>query len=448
MPRPTPRALVVDEPRLSGCRNELSGSDSSLRGDCTGAATQSSSDQVASSKLGPAFAISFGVHTLALVIASVGARFSWPQPPIAIELKTPPPRKTTARPPAPPPPPPSTPSRAPRGKPGEGGHKPKAPEPPPPPPAPAASDLKDLAPAEANIVFYLRVERLAKSPYREPLERLLVLLPDYRALVVGSDTRLEDYIAVLVATSDPRDVAQTFLAVRFHDSERVRAIANRPLGGGDPRQFRFLKPGLGVLARPDDAAKLDAALSGKGGPTDGGEDPRRRWLAQLGELDQIGAKEGGPAILGTISDVQSLVRLGDGLPTPLAGAVALTLEASPAVRVRATFANEADAARMEAEWPRILARYRSLTAILGLASALDGLKIARRGAELELAGRLPAAQVKLALDLSRMLVPQAQQPAPAAPPPPAPPPPPTTTTESSPAPAAPAPIDVDGGAAR
>jgi len=416
-----------------------------------GAVTRSSCGGVASaSKLGPAIAISLGVHTLVLVAASIGARFSWPQPPIAIELKTPPPRKAAPpRPPAPPPPPPSAP-RTHRAKSGEGGQKPKPPEPPPPPTAPAASDLKDLAPAEANIVCYLRVERLAKSPYREPLERLLVLLPDYRALVVGSDTRLEDYVAVLVATSDPRDVSQTFVAVRFHDSERVRAIAGKPLSNGDPRQFRFLKPGLGVLARPDDAAKLDAALSGKLAPTDAGEDPRKRWVSQLGELDQIGAKENGPAILGTISDVQSLVRLGDGLPTPLAGAVAITLEASPAVRVRATFASDADAARMEAEWPRILGRYRSLTAIVGLASALDGLKLSRRGAELEIAGRLPAAQVKLALDLSRVLVPQTQPPPQPQPPqqPEQPQPQPATETPPPPPPAPATPSDVDGGQPR
>jgi hypothetical protein len=214
--------------------------------------------------------------------------------------------------------------------------------------------------------------------------------------------------------------------VRFHDSERVRAIANKPLGGGDPRQFRFLKPGLGVLARPDDAAKLDEALTKKGAPPDGGEDPRRRWLTQLNELDQVGAKDGGPAILGTISDIQALVRLGEGLPTPLAGAVALTLDASPAVRVRATFANETDAARMEAEWPKILARYRGMTAIVGLASALDGLKLVRRGAELEVSGRIPANQVKLALDLSRLVVPQQAQPATATPTPQ--PPAPTETT--------------------
>jgi len=337
--------------------------------------------------------VSVALHGLALALLVAGARFSWPSSPLPIELKT----EVRRAAPRPQPPPAASTSPAPPGPGPKRAAKPAPALPPPPEP----KDLKGFAPDDATVVVLLRVDKLAKSPNREALEYLCNLLPDYRNLIGQSGTKLEDFVAVLIATANPRDVAATFIAASYKDSPKIRAIAGHALGPSDPRVFRFVRPGLAVLVRPDEAALMDGAPS----PLDAGLDPRRRWLTQLDQLDQIGTQKDGPAVLITISDVPSLVRLGDGLPTPLAAAVALTLDASPAVRLKTTFASEADAMRMEREWPQILKRYRTATALVGLTAALDGLVLSRNGADLDLSGRLPATEVRLALQLAHAFVP-------------------------------------------
>jgi hypothetical protein len=102
-------------------------------------------------------------------------------------------------------------------------------------------------------------------------------------------------------------------------------------------------------------------------------------------------------VLVTFSDLPSLVQLGGGIPTPLAVELATTAEGPLSLRLRAAFSDEGQARAFAAEWPQILARYRSLTALFGLSTALDGLTLEVHGAEAQLQGRIPEAQVRLAL---------------------------------------------------
>jgi hypothetical protein len=60
---------------------------------------------------------------------------------------------------------------------------------------------------------------------------------------------------------------------------------------------------------------------------------------------------------------------------------------------------------MAQAWPDIVRRYKELTGFLGLGSALDGLRPTINDATVELVGRLPEGQVRLALSWSRALVP-------------------------------------------
>jgi hypothetical protein len=168
---------------------------------------------------------------------------------------------------------------------------------------------------------------------------------------------------------------------------------------GDPRVFRTLSPGLTVLTRPDGAAKLDDALAGR---ADAGDDPRVQWLKQLERFDR---QPDAPALQVAIADVQSLMRFGGGLPTPLAMALALTGDASPSLRLKAVFANADEAARFAAAWPEIVQRWRSATVFLGLAAALDDLHIAQHDAEAEITGRLPEKQLQLGLSWAASLMP-------------------------------------------
>jgi len=210
-----------------------------------------------------------------------------------------------------------------------------------------------------------------------------------------------DFEALLTATADPHDVTATFLAARFHDSPKVRAVTARAVRPGDPRVFRVLAPGLAVLTQPGDAARLDGARAADGGA----ESPQARWLVELERFDRVARDEGGPAVVVTLSDAPSLLRLGDGLPTPLAMALAVTGDASPSLRLKLVFAGADDAERFAGAWPLILQRWRQRTALLGLSPALDGLKLERDGAQLELAGRVPEAQTRLALAFARAFLP-------------------------------------------
>jgi hypothetical protein len=307
------------------------------------------------------------------------------------------------RPPAPPPAPPEAPkprakAPAPRtpgeGKPksGSGGSAPTEEAPPP------VSDLKPLAPDEANLVVLLACDKLRVSPWRKDVEALMSHLPDYQVLITQTGLSLfDDFDALLLGTPEPREANQTFIAARFKESPRIRALQGRYLGRNDPRQFRFLREGLGVIARPDIASRLDASMA----RVDGGNGA---WLAELEKLGKPDAKQ--PAVRVSLSDVGALMRFGGGLPTPLTLALATTVEASPAVRVRAVFRTPEEAAQMEAAWPGIVERYKRSTALLGLAPALDGIKLTRQGAELELAGRIPEQQLRLALSWARAAAPR------------------------------------------
>jgi hypothetical protein len=344
-------------------------------------------------------AISVTFHALIVAVLMLGGRFSWPAPPIPIELQPSTHRSTPATgeerrgdPRAQPKPA----TRPPGDGHGTGRPKPAAPLP------PSTQDLRPYAPADANLVVLLRSDKLRQSPHRLAAEQLLSALPDYGTLLGGTGlSPIDDFEALLVATADPRDVTATFLAARFHDSPKVHAIGDRPLSTGDPRVFRFPSPGLAVLLRPDEALRLD-------GETDAGAgDPRVRWVKQLAQFDRAASGNGGPAILVTLSDVPSLARLGDGMPTPLALALALTADGSPLVHLQATFASDDEAERMQQEWPSILSRFRTAAVVVGLSGALDELRLKRNGAQLDVEGRIPESDLKRGLALALAFLPHA-----------------------------------------
>ncbi len=347
-------------------------------------------------------AVSTAGHALLLGAIALAGRYAWPAAPIPIEMVAP--RPHAARPPPPPAPPPAPAASINKGA---GGAR-KANGTPPPSPAPelalpSTNDLKPFAPDDANLVVLLRSDKLRASPHRRNVETLLSALPDYDTLLGGTGlSPIQDLDVLLIATNDPRSITATFLAARYPDSAKLRALLSRPLMAGDPRVFRTLKPGLTVLTRPDGAARLDAALSGH---TDGGDDPRIRWLHDLENFDQVAQSADGPALLVTISDVQALMRFGGGLPTPLALALAMTAEAAPSLRLKAVFATPDEAAQFAVAWPEIVARWRSATALLGLSPMLDGLSPLQHGAEIELLGRLPEKQMMLGLGWASSLVP-------------------------------------------
>jgi hypothetical protein len=328
-------------------------------------------------------AVSLAGHALVLAFLYIGTHLTWPAPPIPIEVLRPRPR-----------PRPAAAERRTQPKPAAARPAARAhgPSTKPPaarlPPPPETTDLAPFAPEDAQLVVLLRMDKLRASPHREAVEALLGALPDWSTLVAGSGVSpLDDFDALLIATSDPRDVTATFLAARHADVPKIRALVGRTLPDGDPRQFRSIKPGLTALAPPDDWNQPAGDMG----------TPQRKWLEQLEKFDEVARAPGGPAVLVTFADLPSLVQLGGGIPTPQAVELASTADGALSLRLRAVFQSDDEARAFAAQWPQILARYRSLTALLGLSTALDGLKLEVHGSEAQLQGRIPEAQVRLAL---------------------------------------------------
>jgi hypothetical protein len=353
-------------------------------------------------------------------------RLRWPEPPIAIELtrsrlveETGPVdrRGVEHAPPAKEPPPKPAPKKASVSKPGEGEHAkktaPAMPTLPAYPTAPATTDLRPFAPHDTRLALLFRSDALRTSPHRAGVEQLLAGLPDYGTLIDGTGLRLfDDFDALLIATSNPYDVTATFLAATYRDAERVQgALHGRQLESWDPRVFRFLRPGLAVLVRPDGATQIDAERST---PRDAGpatQPAAERWSDQLEKLDGFAKTTDGPALRVTMSDVQSMMRFGGGLPTPKVLSFAMSAEASPRVHLEAEMETPEEARALAKAWPDIVTRFRAWVGLLGLGATLDDLKPSCAQAVFRLDGTLPEAQLRLALAWAGMRVQARHQPA-------------------------------------
>ena len=82
-------------------------------------------------------------------------------------------------------------------------------------------DLRSNGPDGSRVVALLHLDRLRASPDAEKttaaLDQLLMLLPDRRRLIDGTDLDLyRDFDSLLIATPNPADAAVTFLAARHH----------------------------------------------------------------------------------------------------------------------------------------------------------------------------------------------------------------------------------------
>jgi hypothetical protein len=345
-----------------------------------------------------AIASSLALH-LALLLGLPSLHWLRPSPPLPIEVL--PMKKHVAAPPMVDPGPPES-TAHPKRPPGPGPRPPA----PPHPPAPPVEDLRNIGPSTANVTIILRCSLLAKSPHRDGVETLLSALPDYHTLLDGTDLRLfDDLDALLIATPDPRDVTVTFLAARYHDP-RVRALAQRRLSEGDPRQFRALGDELLLLGQPADLARI-AAAEQTDAPRTPEEREAARWLEAIRRFD-AGAPSA--ALLLTIADLPELVRLRDrSLPLPRTVRLSATAAASPAVRVVLVFDDEAQARALEAAWPQLRSQLSDLAPMF--AGALDGLRLERQDRQLELAGTFPELQLRLAFGLVRVLIPHPPRPA-------------------------------------
>ena len=339
-------------------------------------------------------------------------------------------------------PPPRKPDKAARSGISVGRPKPKkvAPRPEPPPaPPPPTQDLRSFAPGTSRMVVLLRTDRIRRSPHRDAVSKLLERLPDYHTLLGGTGlTPVGSFDALLIATANPFDVTASFIAARHADDGAIhRALSRRRMPPGDPRRIHTPLPTLSVVAPALLELAWHSGLPGAmpigvpgthadaGVNVDGGSPMPtvsallERWSTQLRRFDHSTDEPvdvpGGVAVLVTLQDLGALIRLPSDVPVPLLVGLAMTADASPAVRLRLELRDEADAQRMAALWPRLVEDYRSATRLFGLGALLDGLTLAHDGTVVEVTGRLNSILVERAVALAQVFLPPPPVEAPEAP---------------------------------
>jgi hypothetical protein len=294
-----------------------------------------------------------------------------------------------------------------------------------------ATDLRQLGPAGARFTLLLRVDRLKGTPFAEPVDALLMRMPDRRDLLEGTGLSLyDDFEALLVSTPNPLDYRVTFLAARHRVSDAKmrsaidsgaratgRTVAWRKEGGrpwgerranaeaapADPAAARDERiivlpaPGLVVvtpptyrallLKRPPKPAAPDGGADAGGAPVDAAP-PAPSWTTLLRRID---AEDGllGPSAVAMASAVDlfksrggaPIAFLGTSLDIPRLLTVVLGVAPEPYVEITGEYEDEDQAQRWEAGWPALQRKLRNNPYIMvgGFSRVLNGATSTREG---------------------------------------------------------------------
>jgi hypothetical protein len=299
---------------------------------------------------------------------------------------------------------------------------------------PGPTELRQLGPEGSRFTMLLRVDRLKGTPFADPVDTLLMHMPDRRDLLEGTGLSFyDDFEALLVATPNPLDYTVTFLAARHHVADgamhaaidrgaratnRViawRTAAGRPWGerraraGSSPpanRDERIIvlpAPGLVVATPPAYRALLMGPARRATGGADAGVDigavggsaadggagaPAPSWAALLRRIDdESGLLPANAVAMASAVDIfkrtsdAPILFLGIPLEVPRALTAVLGIEPEPFVELTATFADEDEARRWEASWPALQRKLRTNPYVVlgGLAPLVARLTSARDG---------------------------------------------------------------------
>jgi hypothetical protein len=271
--------------------------------------------------------------------------------------------------------------------------RPKRPDPPSEVDAGAPPDVEDLptlAPASARLVVLLRTDRLRDTPMIDAARAALLLLPDGQLAQASGLDPLIDFDALLVATANPLDVTQTFLAARTTDQAKVRERFRAP-GGGDPRVLAYPSRDVAVLARPEHMAAVTGA-----------------WLTQLDRFADVNTTDSLLEV--TVSGLHGVLVLGGIRVTlPLKGQARLTWPA--AVHARVEYETVEDAAQLAAQWPQLSDKVESapLVRLLGLGGITEKAKVEAAGKRVTLDSPLEARQLEAVGRIMRLVMDQMEK---------------------------------------
>jgi hypothetical protein len=308
---------------------------------------------------------------------------------------------------------------------------------------PGPTDLGQLGPEGSRFTLLLRLDRVKGTPYAEPLDAVLVHMPDRRDLLEGTGLSFyDDFEALLVATPNPLDYRVTFLAARHHLADGPmraavdrgaratgRVVAWRSEGGRpwgerraragvtppaarDERLIVMPTPGLVVVTPPAYRALLMVPARKPGPPPTSGSDagaavnagdpdapPAPSWSGLLRRIDtESGLLPANAVAMASAVDLfrrsanGPVVFFGVELEVPRAITAVLGVQPEPFVDLTATFADEDAARRWEQSWPVLQRKLRTNPYVVlgGMSSLVSRLTSAREGAIVKL--RLTATQ--------------------------------------------------------
>jgi hypothetical protein len=221
-------------------------------------------------------------------------------------------------------------------------------------------DLTPVAPASARLVVLVRTDRLRGSPLADAARAGMTALPDGELAIQEGLDPLEDFEALLVATANPRDVTETFLAARLRNIEKVHEKFHPP-GGYDPRVLVFPGPKTAVMGKPEHVAAIGSG-----------------WVKALTKFAEDPA--GDSLVEVTVNGLSGVLQIGrNRVPLPRTGQARLSWP--PKVHARLVYADENDAQQLATAWPDMSAQIEGSIAVrmFGFGGVTRGAKVTSEG---------------------------------------------------------------------
>lgn len=297
--------------------------------------------------------------------------------------------------------------------------------------------LADLAPGDAALTLLLRMDRIRESPFAENVKRLLEVFYDYKTLLWSPELDpTKDFNTLLIATSNPYRVTETFLAANYtlpprkmrkilehstyfgghklrwsrSESSWKGEIPSPPKLPHDPRTI-FIQDHLILLSHPKYFDLLSTSSPPSPAP-DGGL-PKETWLQRLIEMDpQVNQGSNGPGMLVQAVNLPRLIRIPSHIPVPINLRGTISAAVPTVASLQLSFANNEEAKRFHQVIPDYIAKAKQIFVLrfLGITNLLDSVIIKRHENQLIATVELSVDQARGLLEMMRNLIPPVEVP--------------------------------------
>ncbi len=285
------------------------------------------------------------------------------------------------------------------------------------------SKVEGLGPTTATLYAFMANNRIRNLPYAEEGLEVVAPLPDFQFLIQGGgfDT-LRDFDYLVIATPNPRDVSQTFLAVQHNMTEsELQAGVERaveaagqtinweergslsmgnphpvdPETWDDPRWFVFLDDKVAVYVREE---FLPSILEGP----QGDRKTTGNFVANLTRMRRFAAREPRASFQFVAKDLRAQLAQAS-FPCAVPDGFELMAEAAadPELMIRVAFLTPQEAVSCKTFWNDKLGRIISETLWIKLMAGwiYDKIELTQDDRELTLRARFDKDQAKEILKL-------------------------------------------------